>query len=69
MGMAYIEPRMTPKPRYNGTVVCAECHAEFMPRKDWIRVVDMSEGTEAARHRKVGDVPTGHCPVCLEKAY
>lgn len=65
MGMANVEERITPKPRYKNTVVCSRCHAEYNPKTKW-GYGYYEEGTTGAVV-VLGKLPEGVCPGCRKK--
>jgi hypothetical protein len=66
MGMATIETPKPPKPRYNWTVVCPQCWAEYSPGK-WVRGFDANgrHSTAPMDFVPVIKVPDDACPNCL----
>ena len=58
--------RVTPKPRYQNTVVCERCHAEYNPKTNW-RLGYYLPNT-AIEFVGLYTVPAGHCPMCKTKA-
>jgi hypothetical protein len=55
--------RIIPKSRYENTIVCPECHAEYRKNTEWVR--GCYEGTSSSFVASM-IVPHGHCPVCLK---
>ena len=48
------------KPRYNGTIVCPHCHAEYRPCSWRYGYYNGTEGTLV----EMGKIPQGYCPSC-----
>lgn len=61
MGMAMPVLRKPPLPRYEGTVVCPHCHAEFAPSDHWHW--GHYDGTSTA-FLSVLQLRRHECPVC-----
>ena len=61
--------RRTPKPRWDNTVVCQKCHAEYSKNAKWVRgrYSNGPEDTSTPNFIPSMLVPQGHCPVCLTK--
>lgn len=61
--------RITPKPRWDNTVVCHECHAEYSKNTEWVRgrYSNHPEDTSTPSFVASMVVPHGHCPVCLAR--
>jgi hypothetical protein len=64
MGMATPTLRTTPKPRYEGTVVCPHCYAEFMPSDHWHW--GHYEGT-TTQFLVTSRIKREDCPICWRK--
>ena len=57
--------KVTPKPRYQNTVVCPYCHAEYNPTVEWVYGF-YKDGT-ADNFVTCGEIPQGVCPWCRKK--
>lgn len=58
--MMYVEPKKAPVPRYKGTVVCGECHAECQPGNWWVVSYDGTSSLTTWRYPLLA----GCCPHC-----
>jgi len=65
MGMAMPETVETPRPKYQGTVVCSNCHAEYKPTQ-WVH--GYSDSGTADHFTGVMVTSCDTCPVCKTKA-
>jgi hypothetical protein len=55
-----------PKPRYNGTIVCPHCYAEYSPG-NWCFAVNTANGTQTPDYNPIAKIPDDECPICREK--
>lgn len=69
MGMAYSNGYEKKRPeRSNHMNWCPDCSAEFTGNaNDWIKVMDVSKGTETPRYVKVSDIQKDVCICCDSK--
>jgi hypothetical protein len=65
MGMAEVITKETPKPRYSGTEVCKNCHAEFKPG-EWCKGIYHGLIT-SQQFLTMWRVEDGCCPMCGEE--
>jgi DNA-directed RNA polymerase subunit RPC12/RpoP len=70
MGMAIIRQPVNRTARYQGTVVCKKCDAEFSKDHKWLKGENRNHGTTMASELvNPVIVPYGNCPVCNHKVF